>query len=182
MRGSLGRVSAVMALGLAASAITAFTATPAMAAPVGTCKTVTGTATFAPGLTNTPANNTITAKGNETGCTPPASTGGSGVLTATIKVPGGSCGKLATGKQKLSGTATSVWKNKKTSKYTLTFTTGTGATATTATITGKVASGLFAGKKITGAVKFTINGKPDCATAPGIKSVSFKQTKPFVIA
>lgn len=181
MRGSLGRVSAALAVALAASALPAITASPAVAAPVGSCKTVTGSATFAPGLSYTPANNTITAKGVETGCTPAADTGGSGTLTATIKVTAGSCAKLATGKQKLSGTAVSAWKNKKTSKYALTFTTGTGSTATTATITGKVTSGLFAGKSLTGAVKFTVTGTPNCTSKP-VKSVTFKQVKPFVIS
>lgn len=181
MRGSLGRVSAAMALALAASAVTAITATPAMAAPVGSCATVTGSATFSPGLGNTPADNTITAKGAESKCTPAASTGGAGTLSATIKVKAGSCAALATGKQKLVGTAVSTWKNKKTSKYSLTFTTGTGATATTATITGKVISGLFVGKKLTGAVKFTVTGTPNCTDKP-VKTVTFKNTKPFVIS
>ena len=181
MRGYLGRVSAALAVVLAASAVTAITAAPAMAAPLQSCATVTGTATFSPGLGNTPADNTITAKGAESKCTPLAATDGAGSLTASIKVKAGSCAALATGKQKLTGTAVSTWKNKKTSKYSLTFTTGTGATATTATISGTVTSGLFVGKKLTGAVKFTIVGKPNCTTSP-VKSVTFKQTKPFVIA
>ena len=41
-----------------------------------------------------PRNQTVTAKGTETGCTPVAKTGGSGMLTATIKVANGSCAKL----------------------------------------------------------------------------------------
>ncbi len=181
MKRSLTRASAVMAFALAGGAVTAFTAAPAYAAPLQSCAKVTGTATFAPGLSNTPKNNTITAKGAETACTPAAATGGAGTLAATIKVTAGSCAKLATGKQKLTGTATSTWKNKKTSKYSLTFTTGTGTTATTATITGKVISGLFVGKKLTGAVKFTVTGTPNCTSKP-VKSVTFKNTKPFVIS
>ena len=181
MRRSSMRVSALMAVALAAGGVTAFMAAPAYAAPLQSCAKVSGTATFAPGLTNAPKNNVITAKGAETGCTPAASTGGAGALTASIKVTAGSCAKLATGKQKLTGTAQSTWKNKKISKYSVTFTTGTGPTATTATITGTVTSGLFVGKKITGQVKFTIQGKPNCTSTP-VKSVAFKSTKPFVIS
>ena len=44
------------------------------AAPVQTCTKVTGSATFTPGLTNTPTNNTVNAKGTQTGCTPTAAT------------------------------------------------------------------------------------------------------------
>jgi hypothetical protein len=168
---------------VAACALSGVIATPAVAAaPAQSCAKVTGTATFAPGLSNTPKNNTVTAKGTETSCTPSAATGGSGTLTATIKLSLGSCNKLSTGGQKLVGTAASTWKNKKVSKYSLTFTTGSGAAITTATISGTVSSGLFAGKKIAGQVKFKIVGAPDCSAAKPIKSVTFTNSKPFVIS
>jgi len=180
MKRSVMHASAMLA---AAFALSGIVATPAVAAaPTQSCTKVTGTATFAPGLTNTAKNNTVTAKGTETGCTPAAATGGSGTLTATIKLTLGSCNKLSTGGQKLVGTAASTWKNKKVSKYSLTFTTGTGAAITTATISGKVSSGLFAGKKIAGQVKFKIVGAPDCSNAKPIKNVTFTGSKPFVIS
>jgi hypothetical protein len=174
------QVSAMLA---AACALSGLAATPAVAlAPAQSCAKVSGTATFTPGLQNTAMNNTVTAKGTETSCTPAATTGGSGTLSATIKLSLGSCNKLSTGGQKLVGTASSTWKNKKVSKYSLTFTTGTGAAITTATISGNVTSGLFAGKKLSGQVKFSIQGAPDCSAAKPIKAVTFTNTKPFVIS
>lgn len=148
--------------------------------PVQTCKTVTGSATFSPGLTNTPRNNTVKAKGTEKGCIPSVKTGGSGVITATINVPNGSCAKLAQGGQTLKGTATTTWHNKKVSKYALVFKTGTGSNITLANITGKVTYGLFVKHTVTGQIKFTVQGSPNCTTIP-VKSVTFKNTKPFVI-
>jgi hypothetical protein len=181
MKRKFGRSSALFALAMVAAPLTVIaTATPASAAVVQTCKVVKGTATFTPGLVNTPKDNVVKAKGTLSGCTPAAKTGGSGTLTATIKVVKGSCAKLATGKQTIKGTAKTVWKNKKTSTYALTLKTGSGATATTATITGKVTAGLFKGKIVTGAVKFTVTGTPNCTTKP-VKGATFKQTKPFVI-
>jgi hypothetical protein len=67
------------------------------------------------------------------------------------------------------------------SHYSLTFVTGTGNNVTVATITGKVTSGLFAGKGITGQVKFTVSGTPNCTSVP-VSKLTFKNTKPFVIS
>jgi hypothetical protein len=179
MKQRLLRVSMVAAL---AFGMAAAVAQPSgAAAPVQKCTKASGSATFTPGLSLTPANNTIKAKGTLGGCTPANTTGGSGNLTATIKVPGGSCAKLATGKQKLSGVASTTWKNKKTSTYSLTFTTGSGSSATTATITGRVTNGLFKGKKVSGAVSFKLGAGENCTTVP-VKSVTFKATKPWVIS
>jgi hypothetical protein len=181
MHRRFARLSAGLAFALAAGTVTAVMAAPVGAAtPLQTCKTVKGSATFTPGLTNTPRDNVVKAKGTQTGCTPSAKTGGSGVLTATIKVLKGSCLKLAQGKQTIKGTAATTWHNKKVSKYSLTLKTGSGSTATTATITGKVTSGLFAGHAVTGAVKFTVSGTPNCTTKP-VKGATFKSVKPFVI-
>ena len=73
-----------------------------------------------------------------------------------------------------------TWKNGQTSNYTLTFKTGTGNNITVATITGKVSSGLFSGKSVSGQIKFTVQGSPNCTTMP-VKKVTFVNTKPFVI-
>ena len=79
-----GRLSLVGALALG---MTALGAAPGNAATaVQTCSTVKGSATFSPGLSNTPANQTVKAKGTQTGCKPSAKTGGSGALAATIKL------------------------------------------------------------------------------------------------
>jgi len=178
MKQLLGRVSLVGALALG---LTALGAAPSnAAAPAQSCATVKGSATFSPGLTNTPANQTIKAKGTETKCKPSAATGGSGALTATIKLKNASCTTLINGGQTLKGTGATAWKNGQTSNYTLTFKTGTGNNITVATITGKVSSGLFAGDKISGQIQFTVKGSPDCNTKP-VKQVTFVNTKPFVI-
>jgi len=178
MKQRLLRVSMVAALALGMSALVAQPS--GAAAPVQKCTKATGSATVTPGLGATPANNTIKAKGTLGGCAPAKTTGGSGTLTATIKVPGGSCLKLAGGGQKLAGTAGTTWKNKKTSAYALTFTTGKGGAATTATVTGRVTSGLFKGKKVSGQIKFKIT-KGNCAPTP-VTGISFTQTKPWVVS
>jgi len=141
---------------------------------------VSGSATFTPGLTNTPRDNVVRAKGTQTSCTPAAKTGGSGSLTATIQVKQGSCAKLGTGNQTLTATARTIWKNGRNSYYKFTLHTGTGANAQTATIAGGVTQGLFVGKHVAGAVKFKVSGTPNCTTSP-VKSVTFTNTKPFVI-
>jgi hypothetical protein len=180
MKQRLMRVTMVAALALGMSALVAQPS--GAAAPLQKCTKLTGSAKFSPGLSLVPANNTVTAKGTVGGCTPLKATGGSGALSATIKVPGGSCAKLAGGKQKLSGTASTVWKNKKVTKYNLTFTTGSGAAGiTTATITGKATTGLFKGHKVTGQIKFTIPAAQNCTVGHPVKSITFKQTKPWVI-
>jgi hypothetical protein len=151
--------------------------------PLQVCRKVTGSATFTPGLTNAPRNNTVKATGKQTVCTGRKGgpkTGGAGVLKATIKVVNGSCAKLATGKQTIKGTAHTTWKNHKVSYYKLTLKTGSGTKATVATITGTVTKGLFKGHKVTGAVNFTVQGAPNCTTKP-VKKVTFKNTKALVI-
>ena len=182
MKRTFARACAGLAFALAAGTVTAVVAAPLGAAtpPQQTCKKVTGSATFTPGLTNTPRNNVVKAKGTQSGCTPSAKTGGSGVLTATIKVTNGSCAKLATGKQTIKGTAATTWHNKKVSKYALTLVTGSGAAATTANITGTVTSGLFVHHKVTGQIKFKVSGTPNCTTKP-VKAATFTSSKPFVI-
>jgi hypothetical protein len=178
MRNRLVRVAIVAGLAIGMSA--AVVAPGGAATPVQKCSKLSGSATFSPGLGPLPANNTVSAKGTLSGCTPNKATGGAGVLTATIKVPGGSCVKLATGNQKLTGTGSAKWKNHKTSKYSLNFTTGTGKNITVATVTGTVTSGLFAGKKVSGQISFTVKPGQDCTVAHPVKNITFKQTKPFV--
>jgi hypothetical protein len=185
MKRTFAGISAVFALAIAAAPLTIITAAPAGAAkkPIQICRKLVGHANFKPGLTNVPTDNVIKAKGKQTKCTGrkgAPKTGGSGVMSATIKVKQGSCLKLANGNQVIKGKAKTAWKNKKVSKYALTLTTGTGANATTAAIKGKVTGGLFKGHKVTGAVKFTVKGTPDCTTKP-VSAVTFKNSKAFKI-
>jgi hypothetical protein len=176
VRGSLFIAAAALATGGLASS-------PAgAAAPLQTCKKLTGAVTITPGLTLTPKAQKATATGNLTGCTPAAKTGGSGVMKATLTLPkNSSCIGLAQGKQTLKLASTVTWKNKKTSKLTLTAKTGSGKTATVATITGKVASGLFAGRPVTATIKVTPKKGEKCTNASPVKHLTFVNTKPFVI-
>ena len=174
---TLARVTAIAALALPMAFVAA---EPAAAAVVQTCGHVNGTATFTPGLTNTPTDNVVKAKGSETTCTPSASTGGKGTLTATLKVPQGSCTKLGAGGQTVYGTGNTKWANGKVSNYNLALITGTGANATLANVKGKVTSGLFSGKSLTGQIRFKVNGSPTCTAANPVKSVTFANTKAFV--
>ena len=124
---TFARLTAVAVLALPMALVSA---NPAAAVAVQTCGHVQGSATFTPGLTNTPTDNVVRARASETSCTPSSTTGGSGVLTATIKLPKGSCAGLASGGQTIYGTATSTWKNGTVTKFNLRATTGTGANTT----------------------------------------------------
>src|SRR3954471_4927592 len=66
-------------------------------APVQKCGSLIGSATINPGLSTVPRNQTITATGNLKTCLPKAATGGTGKLTATVKLANGSCQGLASG-------------------------------------------------------------------------------------
>ena len=159
------------------------TASPAGAAPLQSCTKLTANAAFSPGLTNTPKNQTLTAAGTIAGCTPTAATGGSGKLAAAIKVTAGSCGKLATGNQKVVGTGSVAWKNGKSSKFTLAATTGTGANLLIATLSGRVTSGLFVGKKLGGKVSFKVPPPtPDCSAAHPVKKILIVVKTPFTLS
>jgi hypothetical protein len=173
--------SGAFALSLLTGSALALTASPAAAAPVNSCKVLKGSSTFTPPITPTPSSGKITSKGTVTGCAPAAKTGGSGVFTSTLKATKpGSCTTLIQGGNVLKGTAKTVWKNKKVTNMKITVKTGTGAKYNIATITGTVASGLFAGKKVTGQVKFTPKNTTDCITTP-LKVLTFKSTKPFAL-
>ncbi len=178
MKGTVTR--AALAFALAAGSMMMVFASPAGAAVANSCKTLSGTAVFTPGLSTTPHNQTINAKGSLSGCTPSTKTGGAGTLTSTIKSPNASCQSLAKGGQTTKGTSKVTWKNKKTSTIAITLKTGTGSAATTANVTGKVTAGLFAGHLISGQLKFTPKTGQNCTTVP-IKNVTFKGTKPFVM-
>ncbi|MDQ1521411.1 MAG: hypothetical protein QOI55_2484 [Actinomycetota bacterium] len=173
---AIGCLSLATALGGGAIA-----ASPASAVTAQSCAHLTGSAVISPGLTTTQANNTASATGTLTTCTPVAATGGSGGVTARLNIPNGSCQKLAAGGQRLYGTATVRWHNGRASNLSLVFTTGTGANATLATITGKVASGLFVGKRIYGQIRFTVRTGQNCSPGHPIRNVTFTNTRAFTI-
>jgi hypothetical protein len=181
MKRILARGSLVLAV--AALAASGLASGPAGAATAQqTCKTVKGTATLSPGLSTTPHAQKATATANLSGCTVASKTGGAGVMKATLSLASNSsCQGLATGNQTIKLAATITWKNKKTSTMALTAKTGSGSTATQATITGKVSKGLFPGRPVTLTIKFTPKSGQDCTPGHPIKNLTIANTKPLVI-
>ena len=118
----------------------------AAAAHGQTCTASTGSATISPGLSTVPANQTITATGTMSKCTPATATGGTGTLHATVKLKNGSCQGLAKGTT-LPLVGSIKWKNGKTSAVNITAKTTSNA-PTVATFTGKATSGLFKGQAV----------------------------------
>ncbi len=178
---TLSRMASVaFALSLATGTAVALTAAPAGAATANSCKILKGTSTFKPPVFTTSAKRTIKSVGKVTGCLPKKKTGGSGKFTSTLKTTtAGNCVSLVQGGNVLKGNATTKWKNGKVTKMSVTVKTGTGNKYNIATIKGKVTSGLFKGKKVTGQVQFTPKSG-DCVTTP-LKTVTFKSTKPFAL-
>jgi hypothetical protein len=169
----------VAALAIASCGI--FAAPGGAAAPATKCAALKGSVTITPGIGPVAKAQKAKATGNLTKCTPTKATGGSGTLAGTLTLPkNSSCTGLAQGKQSLKLTATSKWKNKKTSTYALVAKTGSGSTALVATITGRVTKGLFAGKKVTGGIKVALVKGQDCVTKP-VTKLTFTQSKPFQI-
>jgi hypothetical protein len=181
MKRILARGSLVLAV--AALAASGLATAPANAATVQqTCKTLKGTVTITPGLTTTPHAQTATATANAAGCTVASKTGGTGVLKATLKLASNSsCQGLATGKQTIKLSSTMTWKNHKTSTMALTAKTGSGSTATVATITGKVTKGLFLNHAVTVTIKFAPKAGQNCTPGHPIKNLTITNTKPFVV-
>jgi hypothetical protein len=177
-RGSLFLAAA----SLASSGLVATTAAPAAAAPLKKCTKLVGSVTIKPGLTTVPKAQTATAKGKLTGCKPTKKTGPSGVITASLKLPAdSSCQGLATGGTTIKAKAKIKWKSTKVSNISFTAKTGTGSNATVATIKGKVTKGLFKGRPVTAAIKFTPKAGQNCTPGHPITKLTFKQTKPWVI-
>ncbi len=177
VRGSLALVLAT-GMGLAA-------ASPAYAAASQTCKSLTGSVVLSPGLTTSPHSQTATATGTLGTCAPSAQTGGSGKITGKLSLASNSsCQGLVTGNQTIKLSATIKWKSGKSSVLALSAVTGKGSVsaAETATITGKVTSGLFATKKVASQIKITPASSETCAPGHPIRHLTFKNTKPFVIS
>lgn len=190
MRRSKWGCSAVLAFTLAAGGVIGAQPVSALGVGIGIgvgvgvggpaqrCGHLSGSATLSPGLSDTPTNLTITGDGTLTRCTS-SKTGDYGSLTATINIASATCSQWEG--STLTGTGATTWRNKKVSKYALTFGIGTGNDALVATISGKVTSGLFAGRRVSGQVKFHQVGSPNCATV-AVTNLTFTNTRPFVIS
>ena len=149
--------------------------------PKQKCTKLSGKVKIKPGISVTPRPQTATATAKATGCAPAGKTGGTGVMTATLKLPkDSSCTGLATGGTSLKLTAKITWRNKKVSNLALTAKTGTGPNVLTANITGKVSNGLFKGRPVTSQIKITPT-KGDCSPTSPVTEISFKNSKPFLI-
>jgi len=180
MKRTLARGSLFLAA--AALATSGLVMAPAGAAtpPQQKCTSLKGKVTITPGISATPRAQTAKAKANLAGCTPKTKTGGTGVMTATLKLPSNSsCTGLASGGTTIKMTAKVVWKNKKSSTFALTAKTGTGSNVLTANITGKVSAGLFKGRPVTSQIKIKPT-KGNCAPTP-VTEISFTNSKPFLI-
>jgi hypothetical protein len=140
------------------------------AAATPTCTKASGTFKFTPPL---PASggvkSTLSSVGTVSGCTGGGVTSGKTTFKSNPPTTKSTCSTLAhpsaTGTK---GTFTILWSNNKTSTVTKTFTIkqGTGANLVYATTVGKITSGQFVGKTISGAVKFTLTA-PACPTKGG---------------
>jgi YVTN family beta-propeller protein len=131
--------------------------TPAAA----TCTTNTGTLTLSPGLTSTPAVQTLKIKGTLTGCTGKPFTGTK--YTATLKTAGPvSCSVLKAAGETATGTAAYTWTPKaKASKGTLSLPlTETPGVA----FSGKVATGSYSPLTLSGTLSQRYTGAATCST------------------
>ena len=145
--------------------------------PAQQCGHLTGSATLSPGLSDTPTNVTISGDSTLTGCSS-SKTGSYGSMSSTINITSATCSMWEG--SKLTATGATTWGRKSVSNYALTFRIGTGDDALVATISGKVTSGLFAGRHVSGQVQFRHVGSPNCATKP-VTNLTFTNTRPFVI-
>jgi hypothetical protein len=151
------------------------------AAAKPTCKTLSGTATFSPALSNTAAKSkpTVTIKGAKlAGCTGGGVTGGT-VGTVLKFGVASNCASLIKGDStKTSGTTTVVWNTKATSVAKVTLV-GVPKKPTSQTVAGTISTGLFKGSKLSVVTIFTIP-KGGCTTAP-LSKVTFKQVSALTV-
>jgi len=149
-------------------------ASPAGAAGGTTCKPPSGNITVTPGYSTTPHPQKITFKLPLTGCKGGGVTGGTsvGVIPAGKPAACKDVGKLVQ-PQKIITTIT--WNTKAKS----TFTGTSKVSGLTATVTGKVTTGLFKGLTVSTTVKFGLPG--GCSATKIFKTLKITGTKPFVI-
>jgi hypothetical protein len=151
------------------------------AAPSQSCAKVTGTLTMKPGLGPAAADQTVTIVGAESGCKVASKTGGTGSFKSVLKLKKASCATLVKGGTTFSGAATTTWKNKKTTKYSVTYKDGKGSAVSTITMTGKATAGLFAGHNFAGGFTIKVPSNVNCTSVKFTKA-SFKQSKAWTIS
>jgi hypothetical protein len=139
-------------------------AASAKKAPPGTNScTLTGTGTITPGISNTPAKQTLKVTTSLSGCTGsvPAITSSSPNTTTTTSKKPESCSTLATS-TKTKETQVISWNDgeSSTSKFTLTLASGS------ATLAGKITAGTFKKDKFTGSASFSPGAGQNCVSTP----------------
>jgi len=152
---------------------------PAGAAGGTSCKTSAGKATIIPGLSSAQTVQTIAATVTLSGCTGGGVSAGSG--RATVKLGATDCTGLAKGGSKGALTETITWNTRRTSTFTGTTLSGTGAKVLQVAISGTVTVGLFKGSKVSTAFAYSVNAGQSCSKTSAITGLSIKGLKPFVI-
>ena len=169
MIGTLGRRlrlrSSLFSVGLIAVALAA--ALSGCAVQGGEACTISGTASFTPGLTTTAKAVSYTFSGTFTGC---HSVGGDSTIKSGTVTASGSGSNLACTGGNSSGTATVNWNNGQSSTINIT----TSGALNAVVVTGKVVAGEFAGASDHAVLAFTVANPTACNTAGGVTSASFK--------
>jgi hypothetical protein len=174
-----------MAIALVAS-IGIMTAAPGgSAASAGTtCAAPNGKLSITPGLSTTPAIQTINISLPVTGCKGGGVTGGTskGTSKGTTKQTCATYFSAAAS----TGTKTAVtisWtpKSMGTSTFTATTKSVPGKSALTASLSGKITKGLFLGKTVTTTVVVSFPSGLGCKPTAPVKTILIKGTKPLVI-
>jgi len=172
----------VLAIALVASIGILSAAPGGSATPGTTCAAPSGKLSISPGLSTTPAIQTINISLPVTGCKGGGVTGGvsKGTTKGTTKQ---TCATYFSGAAK-SGTKTVAiitWNTKATSTLTLLSKSVPGKSALTASLSGKVTNGLFLGKTVSTTVVVSFPTGLGCKPTAPVKVIAIKGTKPLVI-
>jgi hypothetical protein len=160
-------VSALVVVAAIVPVSATLAAGPAAAAkpkPSITC-TITGTATISPGVSNTPAKQTLTVTTSLSDCTHSSVAGitssGSNTTVSTGKKPE-TCASLATKSKPVKTVNTIDWNNGDTSVDSYSTTLDAGS----ATVKGKITSGTFDKGKVAASVTYTPGPGQTCGSVP----------------
>jgi len=157
-------VALLLPLATAATVLGSFGVAEAGTQHVTNC-TVSGNVTISPGITTTPKIQTLSSSGTSTGCGG-SETGGTFTTAPSKGKTATSCKTL--GKKSVSTTTENIkWNDATTSTAKITLT----LVLATATITGTVTGGHFAGDTVSGKITYKLIGK--CAKKPPITKATF---------
>jgi hypothetical protein len=159
-------VAAIVPMGVAVAAAPAGASKAPK--PAITCK-VTGSATISPGVSSTPADQTLTVTLSLSGCTGSSvagitGTSKSGTTTEVGKTPE-SCSSLTAKGKPTKSTGTISWNNGTTSTETVKSTLGDPGPGET-TVAGKITAGTFLKGKVASSLTDTLGAGQNCLTVP----------------